>query len=145
NLYICDMYREVIEHPWSLPESIKKHLDLNSGNDRGRIYRIVKDGAKYRPPLQMSKMTAAQLVPLLESPNGWTRDTAARLIFERQDPFAVEPLKKLLEESKSALARMHALYALDGLGALRSNIVAEALEDSDPIVRRHAARLCERF
>ncbi len=37
-LYVADMYREVIEHPWSLPESIKKHLDLNSGNDRGRIY-----------------------------------------------------------------------------------------------------------
>src|SRR5207253_8778739 len=104
NLYICDMYREVIEHPWSLPESIKKNLDLNSGNDRGRIYRIVKEGAKYRPPIQMSKLTAAQLVPLLESPNGWTRDTAARLIFERQDLFVVEPLRKLLKESKSALA-----------------------------------------
>ncbi|HAM71625.1 MAG TPA: cytochrome C, partial [Verrucomicrobiales bacterium] len=39
-LHVLDMYRETIEHPWSLPESIKKHLDLNSGNDRGRIYRI---------------------------------------------------------------------------------------------------------
>jgi len=38
-LYIADMYREVIEHPWSLPASIKQYLDLNSGNDRGRIYR----------------------------------------------------------------------------------------------------------
>ena len=45
-LYIADMYREVIEHPWSLPESIKQHLDLNSGNDRGRIYRVVPDDFK---------------------------------------------------------------------------------------------------
>ena len=29
-LYVLDMYREVIEHPWSLPPGIKKHLDLNS-------------------------------------------------------------------------------------------------------------------
>ena len=43
-LYIADMYRETIEHPWSLPESLKKFLDLNSGNDRGRIYRIVPEG-----------------------------------------------------------------------------------------------------
>ena len=49
-LYVIDMYRETIEHPWSLPESLKKHLDLNSGNDRGRIYRIVPDGFKRRPP-----------------------------------------------------------------------------------------------
>ena len=27
-LYICDMYREVIEHPWSLPEGIKQHLEF---------------------------------------------------------------------------------------------------------------------
>ncbi len=43
-LYIADMYREVIEHPWSIPPSIKKYLDLNSGNDRGRIYRLAPDG-----------------------------------------------------------------------------------------------------
>src|SRR5437763_4489018 len=90
-------------------------------------------------------MPPDQPVTLLNNPNGWPRDTSARLIFERQDTFAIEPLKKLLKESKSALARMHALYALDGLGALRPNIVAEALEDNDPVVRRHAARLCERF
>src|SRR5256885_1639585 len=108
------MYREVIEHPWSLPESIKKNLDLNSGNDRGRIYRIAKEGAKPRPPVHMGKMSAGELVGMLESPNGWTRDTAARLIYERQDKAAVGPLIKLASESKSPLSRMHALYALDG-------------------------------
>ena len=40
SLFVADMYRETIEHPWSIPESIKQHLDLNSGNDRGRIWRI---------------------------------------------------------------------------------------------------------
>ncbi len=32
-LHICDVYREVIEHPASLPPEIKKHLDLTSGRD----------------------------------------------------------------------------------------------------------------
>jgi putative membrane-bound dehydrogenase-like protein len=143
NLYICDMYREVIEHPWSLPESIKKNLDLNSGNDRGRIYRIVKEGAKSRPLMNMAKMNAAELVAMLESANGWTRHTAARLIYERQDQDAADPLIKLLKGSKSPPARMHALYALDGLNQLNANLLSDALADKDAIVRRHAVRLCE--
>ena len=30
--------------PASIPEPIKKHLDLTSGKDRGRIYELVPDG-----------------------------------------------------------------------------------------------------
>ena len=37
-LYVCDMYREVIEHPWSVPDEIKKHLDLNNGNAAHVVY-----------------------------------------------------------------------------------------------------------
>jgi len=48
-LYIADMYREYIEHPDSLPPNLKKHLDLNSGNDRGRIWRVVPDGYVRKP------------------------------------------------------------------------------------------------
>ena len=57
NLYVIDMYREVIEHPWSLPLSIKKYLDLNSGNDRGRIYRIVPDQFKQPPVPRLGRAT----------------------------------------------------------------------------------------
>ena len=48
-LYVADMYREVIEHPLSLPPILKKHLDLTSGRDRGRIYRITPRGFRHRP------------------------------------------------------------------------------------------------
>src|SRR6185295_8361362 len=113
-LYVADMYREVIEHPWSLPEPIKKHLDLNSGNDRGRIYRIVPDGFQQPKLPRLSLATTKELVARLERPNGWSRDTAARLLFERQDRTAVPILETLLKSSASSLARMHALYALDG-------------------------------
>ena len=44
-LYICDMYRETIEHPWSIPTSLKSHLDLRSGRERGRIWRVTAEGA----------------------------------------------------------------------------------------------------
>ncbi len=41
SLHVIDVCREVIEHPKSLPPEIKQHLDLTSGRDRGRIYRVV--------------------------------------------------------------------------------------------------------
>lgn len=38
------MYRETIEHPFSIPEDIKAKLDLESGTDRGRVYRLTPPG-----------------------------------------------------------------------------------------------------
>ena len=39
-LYICDMYRRVIEHPDYLPEEIRKHTDFAAGKTFGRIWRV---------------------------------------------------------------------------------------------------------
>ncbi|MGH7967937.1 MAG: DUF7133 domain-containing protein, partial [Limisphaerales bacterium] len=144
-LYVIDMYREVIEHPWSLPESIKKFLDLDSGSNRGRIYRIVPDGFKQPDQPRLQRATTEQLVNLLEHPNGWHRDTAARLIYERQDPAAVPLLLKLHENSKSPLGRLRALYSLAGLGALKEAQVLESLNGPEPHLREHAIKLSERF
>src|SRR5262249_51502546 len=68
-LYIADMYREVIEHPWSLPESIKKLLDLNAGNDRGRIYRVVPDGFKQPKLPRLGRASTKELVATFEHLN----------------------------------------------------------------------------
>ena len=142
-LYVLDMYRETIEHPWSLPESLKKHLDLNSGNDMGRIYRVVPVGFKQPASPRLSKATTRELVEALAHPNGWHRDTAARLLFERQDKSAVPLLVALVRESKSPMGRMHALCALDGLHGLPESLLVAAVDDSDPAVRRHTTRLLE--
>jgi len=142
-LYVADMYREVIEHPWSLPQSIKKLLDLNSGNDRGRIYRILPDTFKQPKPPHLSTATTKELAALLEHPNGWHRDTAARLLYERHDESAAALLERLLKDSKSPLARMHALYALDGLGALTPALILKTLGDESAVVREHAVRVAE--
>ncbi len=142
-LYIADMYREVIEHPWSIPEAIKKHIDLNSGNDRGRIYRIVPENFQQPKLPKLGAATTAQLVANLESSNGWTRDTAARLLYERQDRRAVPALETLFDRTKSALTRIHVLYALSGLFALDTKHVLSALADHDERVREHAVKLAE--
>lgn len=142
-LHMLDMYRETIEHPWSIPEDIKAHLDLESGRDRGRIYRIVPPGYKPLPKPKLSQASTAELVQTLENPNSWWRETAHRLLFERQDQAAVEPLRKLVRSSSSPLARMHALYSLAGLGVLTADDVKAGLQDASPRVREHAAKLAE--
>jgi putative heme-binding domain-containing protein len=144
-LYVIDMYRELIEGAKFLPPEILKHLDVSSGIDRGRIYRIVPEGFKRPKPPRLSRATTAELVALLEGADGWHRDTASRLLYQRQDRAAVAPLRKLAAESKSPLGRTHALYALDGLGALEAGQVLRALDDADPRVREQAVRLAERF
>ena len=78
-LYVVDMYRELIEGAAFLPPQLLKLVDVAGGIDRGRIWRIVPDNFKRPNPPQLGKATTAELVALLESPNGWPRDTAARL------------------------------------------------------------------
>lgn len=72
-LYICDMQREVIEHPWSLPEGIKKFLDLDAGNDRGRIWRVAPDDFR-RPKFS------------LDRENRWQSVTKQRLAYQAGKP-----------------------------------------------------------
>jgi putative membrane-bound dehydrogenase-like protein len=143
-LWVLDMCRELIETTISLPPSITRQMDVSSGVDRGRIWRIAPEG--YRPTTpKLGKATTAELVGLLEHSDGWHRDTASRLLYQRQDRSAVPALRRLATGSKRAFGRAHALSALSGLGALEPGDVLVALSDPDPHVRAHALRLAEPF
>lgn len=146
-LHVCDMYRETIEHPWSIPDDMKGLLDLESGRDRGRIYRLSPPGfvaPKTKPNL--GNATPAQLVATLEHPDGWWRDTAHRLIFERQDKAAIEPLRKLLRESKHELARIHAVWSLQGMDAFsEDDWLVAFVDDESAAVRKQALRAAGQF
>src|SRR5262245_2382011 len=144
-LYIADMYRQTIEAPTAIPEAILQPLDLYAGSNMGRIYRVVPDGFKQPPRARLSRASLQELVATLEHSNGWHRDTAARLLYERNDRAAVPALEKLAAQSRSSLGRLHALYALKGLGALEEQQVLQALSDADGVVREYAVRLSEGF
>src|SRR5690606_29021298 len=89
------------------------------------------------------KKTTLELVAELEHPNAWRRETAQRLLFERQDQAAAAPLRRQLQGSSSAQGRLHALWSLQGLGALRDTDLQIALRDKSAGVREHAVRLAE--
>lgn len=142
-LHISDMYREFIETPDSLPDDIYAKTDFSSGENYGRIYRLAPKGFKAPPPPQLGKASISEWVSTLENPNSWWRETASRLIYQSQDTSAVPLLRELLKTSKSELARLHALYALEGFKAVEANDIEKALRDKSSGVRKHAIVLAE--
>ena len=144
-IYIIDVCREVIEHPKSLPPMIKKHLDLTAGRDRGRIYRIAPSNYQYRPTPNLRDADTSQLVGLLDHPNAWHRETAARLLYERKTPETVANLDAKRKANPSPLGQVHLLYALAGQGELSTQAITAALQHQHPQVRRHALKLGEQL
>ncbi|HLU99831.1 MAG TPA: PVC-type heme-binding CxxCH protein [Acidobacteriota bacterium] len=147
-LYLLDYYRRSIEHP----EWMDDHYHgpgrgpqvLYDGGDRGRIYRIVPKGSlKYAVDIDLSEASDQEFVSYLESPNIWWRRTAQRLLIDRGSESAVEPLIRLFQQSRSPVARVHALWTLDGLGLLEESLIETALQDESPGVRENAIRLAE--
>jgi putative membrane-bound dehydrogenase-like protein len=142
-LYVVDMYRAVIEHPEWMPEELRKRPDLLWGNDHGRIYRIVPNGFRRPPRPQLSRASNDALVETLSHPNGWWRETAARLLVERQDKSVLRNLTAIAGEHRSPLARIHALRVLDGLNLVRKDVLITALEDDNPRVVEQAILVVE--
>jgi hypothetical protein len=84
------------------------------------------------------------LVQHLASPNIWWRRTAQRLLVDRGSADAAPLLTRLFETSQSAVARLHALWTLDGLNRLEAHHIERALGDAEAGVRENAILLAER-
>ncbi|HWA98148.1 MAG TPA: c-type cytochrome, partial [Pirellulales bacterium] len=143
-LYVVDMYRAVIEHPQFMPDELKERPDLWLGNDRGRIYRIVPaDWQRPTAKPQLAQLASLELVKLLERPSCWWRETASRLLNERQDTSVVPALVELARSGATPQARVGALWVLRGMDALDAALVNAKLLDPHPRVREQAVVLSE--
>lgn len=146
NLYVIDMYRQHIETPLSIPEDLKADMDFLNGSEYGRIYRISpeKSAANKNPP-NLQNLETKEYVNLLTHPNQWWRLQAQRLILERQDVSVVPLLKKLFTTHEDPRTRLHAFYALEGLHALDTQLVLQAMMDPHPGVREHGIIFSEHY
>jgi putative membrane-bound dehydrogenase-like protein len=141
-LYVLDMSREIIESN-NIPLDVAKYLDLRNGRDQGRIYRMAPPGFHSPKQPRLGAASTMELVAMLENPNGWWRDTAHRLIYERQDRSCVSALREMLAKGRLPQARVLALWSLEGLGALSDDDIETSLADASPEAREHAIRLAE--
>jgi putative membrane-bound dehydrogenase-like protein len=120
--------------------------DLAPAGDGGRIWRLLPDAFKPSAVPRLSRLASSGLVAALLQPNGWENDTAARLIYERQDQTAAAPLVMLLlDPDAPPLARLRALDALDGLRVLAEPHILKAFRDPDERVRLRAVFLSAHF
>ena len=138
-LYVVDMYRLIIEHPEWIPRQMLEHLDLRAGSDMGRIYRISPANAPRRAVPNLAALNDAELGNMLASPNGWTRDTAQRLLLERGAKWSSEILSGVLG------AQVQQLWTMHTLGTLPPSLLQNALRDNHAPVREHAVRLAENY
>ncbi|MCA9229634.1 MAG: c-type cytochrome [Planctomycetales bacterium] len=145
-LYVVDMYRAVIEHPQFMPAELQQRPDLRNGDDRGRIYRLVATGFQRQSPLpRLSNATDSELVELLARENAWTRETAGRLLLEKQELAVVNELEHLAREAELPATRAAALHVLAGHDLLARDVVQDALADTHPAVRQQAVVVAERW
>ncbi|MBT5378327.1 MAG: c-type cytochrome [Opitutae bacterium] len=142
-IYVVDMYRGILQHKayvtsfYLKPYILERKLEVPVG--MGRIYRIVnksKGRNKTQPRLQKASMD--DLVKTLSHPNGWWRDTAQRLLVERRDKKSIPTLKEVVNSADNHLAKVHALWTLEGMDALDLATVSEGLEDKHEKVQMTA-------
>jgi putative membrane-bound dehydrogenase-like protein len=140
-LWVVDMYRYMIEHPEWLPKEGRAELlpHYRLGEDRGRIYRVFPSGTAPRKITRLDKLSSAQLVAALNSPNEWQRDRAHMMLVWRNDQTVTPQLEKMAAESANPLARVHALCLAETPTA-----ILRALGDAHSGVRENALRLAER-
>jgi mono/diheme cytochrome c family protein len=161
------------EGNWTGPGSYLRHKILQYQLDRivhhGRIWRLRFDGTPAFPSTpagpaaveipgqpelpaiepdfatkpRMLEETPAQLVRHLSHPNGWWRDNAQRLLVLKQDTSVVPELVRIVRDRSNLLARFHALWTLEGLGALEAELVREQMKDPEPRMRIQAIRASE--
>lgn len=144
-LYIVDLARGILQHKGFLTYYLAANIEarkLADPDNLGRIYRIVPDGAQ--PKTVKLPRDSGAMVPLLAHANGWVRDTAQRTLVERSDAAVVDAVKKLATDGETPQARLHALWTLEGLNALSTDLLRARLADADVKVRAAAVRLADK-
>ncbi|HSU65532.1 MAG TPA: HEAT repeat domain-containing protein, partial [Tepidisphaeraceae bacterium] len=131
-IYIADFCEEFIAHG----QNYQGQIDPTTG----RIYRLRGKDMALGTDTNLAEKTTAQLVETLSHPNRWHRQTAVRVLGERHDPSAVQPLKALLQGTQTHPA-LEALWTLHQMGALDEQTAQSLLNHPSGPVRAWVVRL----
>lgn len=158
NLWVADWYNPVIQHNpdkrgmdnqiWNDDKGEgNAHLNERRDKKHGRIYIIKHKKGKKSPIQALDASDDKALVEAIQSDNMFWRTTAQRLIVEEDKQSLVPDLVQLVQEDKGKndLAKIHALWALRGLDALKGataeDLFTKALSSSSYGVQRAAIAL----
>jgi putative heme-binding domain-containing protein len=158
SIHVADFYEEYIAHG----QNYQGQIDPDSG----RLYRLRGKESALNKDVNLARKTTSELLAVLSHGNKWHRQTAVRLLGERRDSAAREPLKKVLfamenseapfplspalerrippadlAAAQSAYPALASLWALHQAGWLDESTARAALEHPSNSVRAWAIRL----
>jgi putative membrane-bound dehydrogenase-like protein len=160
-VWVLDWYNFIVQHnPTPTPERGGFSGTNGKGNayenplrdkSHGRIWRVVSREAKEYEPISLDKERAGDLLDALSNDNMFWRMTAQRLLVERGNLDVLQRLFDLVtnldtNESGDNYAAIHALWTIDGLGAVTKDdkaedIVKGALNHPSAGVRKAAIQI----
>ncbi|TDQ13534.1 cbb3-type cytochrome c oxidase subunit III [Algoriphagus boseongensis] len=145
-LYIVDMYQGIVQHgaymtPYLKEKTLERKLD--TPGHMGRIWRVVPKGFRPKASPKLSEKNSQELVEILAHEDGWYRDMAQRLLVEQMDPSSILLLESLIKNGDSELARLHALWTLEGMGKTNPYLLLEVLKGNPDLLKSASLRLLE--
>jgi putative heme-binding domain-containing protein len=139
-IYVADWYNPIIQH------GEVDFRDPRRDQTRGRIWRIIAKGRKLVPRPALVRARETELVKHLESPEGWTRHFARRVLQERDSKVAraalaawVSSLDPKRPEHEPHL--LEALWTYQTLDIVEPTLLARLLDARDDRVRAAAVRV----
>ncbi|HEV3121158.1 MAG TPA: PVC-type heme-binding CxxCH protein, partial [Isosphaeraceae bacterium] len=113
---------------------------------KGRLYRVRYKNSPRAPRFDLATESDQALIERLASPNIYFRESAQRLLSERNTPEIRERLGRLVLDAKAPRkARLHALWALLGTGSLEPELHGRLFENTDATFRAWAVRAAGNF
>ena len=143
---IVDFYHGIIQHgkfmnPY-LADQIKQR-DLERHKHIGRLYRLKAKGKATNNETDLTKYSPAELVPFLGHANGWHRDMAQQLLVMKQDKSVVKQLTQMALTDNNHLAKIKALWVLEGLHATTVDTLKQAAENGNEKVKVAVYRILD--
>lgn len=127
-LVVVDMHRAVIEHPQFVPEELKKRPDQLWGDQAGRIIWVGSQASKMRDVVRdlqtkpLGTRSDDELTQLVSNPNPWLRQTATRLLVEREATSAIDALQRqAMDSARPVVGRLAALQLSSVLSDLKGS------------------------
>ena len=160
-VWVLDWYNFIIQHN-PTPNADRGGYDAVNGlgnayenplrdKSKGRIWRIMPKDAEDKKSVSLDKGDSKGLLKALSSDNMFWRMTAQRLLVENTSTEVVPDLIKLVQNTEvDALGlnpgALHALWTLNGLGAVSGNseamdVVKTALKNPSGAVRKAAIQI----
>ncbi|MBL9173982.1 MAG: c-type cytochrome [Verrucomicrobiales bacterium] len=151
-VWVIDFYSFIIQHnPTPSLQSAGIQATTGPGGayktdhdlrdqSHGRIYRVVwKDGPR-TPTRSLSREHPSELVAALDSGNQFWALTAQRLVVDQAMTNLAPALRRRVRTGDGGTGAIHALWSLEGIGALDADTHQAALRSRDAALRRNAIR-----